>query len=60
MAEKSSVRFVLKRGVSKSSEMGFEIEVIAVEGATEDSLKAIGELAVREARRLMNTEVPNG
>ena len=57
MIEKSSVKFVLKKGVSKGSELGFELEVNAVEGITKDELWALCQLAKTTAEDLYNQEM---
>ena len=55
--EKSAIRFLLKKGVTKGSELGFEIEVTAVTGTTPEELSMLGDLALKEAERLAKIEV---
>lgn len=55
--EKSRVRVLLKKGVSKGSEMGFDIEVDAVSGDTTESLEALGKIALNTAYKLMRQEI---
>ena len=57
MTEKSSVKVLLKSGVSKDSKIGFEIEATACEGATEELMTFLGDMALKQAERLANTKV---
>lgn len=57
MSEKSTVKVLLKSGVSKDSKMGFEIEATCVEGTTKETMQLLGDMAMKEAERLANIKI---
>lgn len=59
MTEKSAVRLLLKKGVSKGSEIGFDAEVIATEGVSVETLKDLADKASEVAQYLIKKPLIN-
>lgn len=57
METKPYVRVLLKKGVSKGSELGFEIETLADAETSQEALIAMGEKAIAVNKELMQKAI---
>ena len=55
--EKSYVRYVMKKSSAAQGGIGFELEVVLVEGTSKETILKLGREAISASGELMKTEL---